>query len=141
MLEEAVHIASVNVFALAAATIGAFSMNFVWFTILFRRSYLAGLGKTQAQLNQGPSMVTASALQLIGFFVMALVLGWLMHRLGQVTVKGGLQIASIAWIGFVASVFAPMHAFQAYPISFTAITAGGYLGALLISGAIIGLWR
>ena len=126
--------------ALVSAVI-AFGANFVWFTIVFRAPYLAGLGKSQADLDRGPSIVVASALQLAGFFIMALVLGWLIQRTGHGSLAGGLKVALIAWLGFVAAIMVPMHAFQAYPATFTAINAGGYLVALLIAGAVIGAWR
>lgn len=135
------HFASVNIFAVIAAAIASFGINFLWFTILFRRAYTAGLGKTQAQMDQGPSMLTASAAQLLGFAVMAFVLGWLMDRLDLASVPGGVVLALLVWLGFVAAVIGPMHAFQAYPLGFTLITIGGYLAALLVTAAILGLWR
>lgn len=135
------HLASVNLLAVVAAAIASFALNFLWFTVLFRKPYAAGLGKTQAQMDQGPSMFVASGLQVVGFICMAFALGWLMERLGQSSIKGGVTLAAIVWLSFVASIIIPMHAFQAFPVSFTAITITGYLAALLVSGVIVGFWR
>lgn len=47
----------------------------------------------------------------------------------------------VYWLGFVAAVLGPMHAFQAFSLAFFAITSGGVLVTLLVSGAILGAWR
>lgn len=49
-----------NILAAAVAAAASLAINFVWFTGLFARSYLDGLGKTQAQLDAGHSMAMAS---------------------------------------------------------------------------------
>jgi len=123
------------------AALVAFGVNFVWFTILFRAPYIAGLERSQAQLDRGPSMLVASALQIAGYVVMALVLAWLMQRTGHLSVGGGAKLAVIVWAGFVAAVLGPMYAFQAYSLSFFLITAGGPLVALLMMGVILGAWH
>lgn len=134
-------IASVNILAVLAAAIASFAINFVWFTMLFRRMYVEGLGKTQSQMDQGPSMAVASGLQLAGFALMAFVLGWLMERLDLGSVPGGLVLAIIVWLGFLVAIIGPMHAFQAFPLRFSLITLGGYLLALLATAVILGAWR
>jgi hypothetical protein len=132
---------SISLLAVGISTVASFLIGFVWFTVIFRDPYLAGLGKSAEQLAKGPSMMAASALQLAGYFVMAIVLGWIIARTGQQTIGGGMQIGALAWLGFVAAVIGPMYAFQAYSLLFFAICAGGPLLVLLTMGAILGGWK
>jgi hypothetical protein len=131
----------INHLATIVAALAAFGASFVWFTILFRAPYLAGLGKSQEELDRGPSMVEATILQIIGFGLAAYAIAWLVALTGRSTPSGGLTIAIVAWLGFVLAVAVPMYAFQAFSYTFSAIVVGGYLVALLIIGAIIGAWR
>lgn len=131
----------INHLATIVAALAAFGATFVWFTVLFRAAYLAGLGKTQEELDRGPSMVEATILQFIGFVLAAYAIAWLIALTERSTLGGGLTIALVAWLGFVLAVVVPMYAFQAFSYNFSAIVVGGYLVALLIIGAIIGAWR
>lgn len=131
---------SINFIAVIVSAVVAYLANFVWFTMLFRAPYIEGLGKTVEELGKGPSMIHASILQVIGNFVMASVLAWLMVRLGFHGIGQGLFLATIIWIGFIAAVLGPMLAFQAFSFQFFLITSGSILVSLLIAGAVIGSW-
>jgi len=130
-----------NLFAVGVSAISSLVLGFIWFTVIFRVPYLNGLGKTPEQLAQGPSMLEAVILQLIGNFIMAWVLTWLIVHTGQRTVLGGMRVGVLAWLGFIASVIGPMYAFQAFSLQFFFITAGYPLVSLLIMGAILGSWK
>lgn len=127
--------------AVLVSAIVSLAINFVWFTVLFRAPYIAGLARTQAQLDAGPSIGVASAIQFVGFVVMAAGLSWLMQRTGLTSLGGGLALALLAWLAFVAAIIGPMYAYQAFPLSLFAIVTGGYLIALLATGLILGAWR
>jgi len=131
----------INHLAVVAGAAAAFAINFVWFTVLFRAPYIAGLGKTREQMDAGPSAAVAMTLQVIGFLAMGYVLAWLVARTGHQGVTGALTVGALAWAGFVAAALVPMFAFQAFPYSFSAITAGGYLVGILAIAAIVGAWK
>ena len=132
---------TVNILAVIASAIANFALGFVWFTVIFRNPYLEGLGKTADALARGPSVLVASGMQLVGNFVMAYILAWLMQRTGQNTVAGGVWLGLVVWLGFVAAVIGPMYAYQAFPLKFFAISAGYPLVALLLMGTILGAWK
>lgn len=132
---------AINFFAVVVSAFGSLAAGFVWFTMIFPTPYLEGLGKTAEELAKGPSMLVASLLQLAGNFVMAYILAWLMARTGMQTVRQGMLLAALVWIGFVAAVLGPMYAFQAFSLEFFFITAGSVLVSLLIMGAILGGWK
>lgn len=132
---------TINLLAVGVSALLSYVMSFVWFVFIFRVPYTEGLGKTAEELAKGPSMLTASLLQLAGNLIMAYILAWLMARTGMVTIGQGMLLATLVWTGFVAAVLGPMYAFQAFSLSFFLITAGSVLISLLIMGAIISVWR
>lgn len=130
----------INVLAIFVSAFVSLGVTFVWFTTLFREAYIAGLGRTKAQMDVGPSAILASAFQLIGFFILAVGLAWLMQRTSMTTIGGGIKLAIICWGAFFASIVGPMYAYQAFPLSLFGVVAGGYLVAFLATALIIGAW-
>ena len=131
---------SINYFALVASAVVSYLLSYVWFMMLFRAPYITGLGRTKQQMDQGPNMLVASGMQLVGNVVMAFVLAWLMKQLGYQTVLDGIKLGVIVWLGFVAAVMGPMYAFQAFSLQFFFINAGSVLISLVIMGATLGRW-
>lgn len=131
---------SINFLAVGASAIASLLLGFAWFTVVFRRPYLDGLGKTADELARGPSTLQASILHLIGAFVTAYVLAWVIGATGQPTVTGGMRVGALVWLGFVAAVIGPMYAFQAFSLQFFGISIGYHLVGLLVMGAILGQW-
>ncbi|MBC8042205.1 MAG: DUF1761 domain-containing protein [Rhizobacter sp.] len=132
---------SINYFAVIVAALACLAISYVWFTILFRAPYLEGLGKTSEQLNRGPSVLEASAMQVAGNIVMAVALAWLIKNLGYQTALQGMQLGAVIWLGFVAAVIGPLYAYQAFSLQFFFITTGAVLVSLLVMGAILGAWH
>lgn len=131
----------VNFLAVGVGAIISLVAGFVWFTVIFRRPYLEGLGKTADQLAKGPSTLVASVYQLAGNFVTAYVLAWILGLGGVQTAPQGMLVAVLVWLGFVAAVIGPIYAFQAFSLKFFFINTGYVLVALLIMGAILGAWK
>lgn len=52
-----------------------------------------------------------------------------------------MKLGMLVWLGFVASVIAPMYAFQVFSIQFFCVTTGAILCSLLATGAILGAWH
>jgi hypothetical protein len=132
---------SINFFAVIVSAILSFLVGSLWFLVLFTEPYRRGLNKTAEELAKGPTALPSMLLQFAGNLVMAGVLAWLIARLNVQTAPGGMRVGAAAWLGFVAAVLGPYYAFQAYPLSFFLINAGYPLVALLLTGAILGVWK
>ena len=130
-----------NYGAVIAAAVSCFLCGFVWFTVVFKEAYTEGLGKTQLQMNQGVSMLVASILQLLGNLLLAIVLSWILQRLGCETILESVQIAALLWLGFVVAIVGPLYAHQAYSFKFFLIIAGAILMYILTSAIILTAWK
>lgn len=131
----------INIWAVATSAIVGLAINFVWFTVLLRDAYIAGLGRTKEQMAAGPSITAATAIQFVGFLVMSWGLAWLMQRTNLVLFGEAVALAAIIWLAFVAAIIGPMYAYQAFPLSLFGIVVGGYLLVLVVSGVILSAWR
>jgi hypothetical protein len=131
----------INFWAVIVSAIASTAFGFLWFMVMFRQPYIDGLGRTKAQLDQGPSGMTATIMQLAGNIVMIYILAWLMSVTDHQSISQGLKLSLIVWVGFIAAVTGPMYAFEAFSFKFFLITTGYTLVCLLLSGAILGAWK
>ena len=82
-------------------------------------------------------MIAALA-NLVMAWVLAGVIGHL--GAGQVTIRNGMISRAFIWLGFVATTLAVNNAFAGRKPMLSVIDAGHWLGVLLVSGAVIGLF-
>lgn len=132
---------SFNYPAIIVSALASLGIGFVWFTVLFKTAYIQDLGKTREQMAQGPNAIVASSYQLLGNLVMALVLAWLLRKLGYETVGESLRLGILIWLGFVAAIIGPMYAFQAFSFRLFLIISVGYLLCILATSAILAVWK
>lgn len=132
---------TINLWAVIVSGVTTTALGFLWFMVIFREPYIKGLDRTKEQLDRGPNGMWASIMQLGGHLVMIYILAWLMLQTGSDSVSGGIKLALILWVGFVACVTGPMYAYMAFPFYFFLITTGYTLVSMLMSGAILGAWR
>jgi len=130
----------VNLWAVIVSAVVTTGFGFLWFMVLFREPYIKGLDRTQAQLAQGPNAMWATIMQLGGHLVMIYILALLMQQTTHDT-SGGIKLALLLWVGFVACITGPMHAYMAFPFYFFLICTGYTLVSMLMSGAILGAWK
>jgi Protein of unknown function (DUF1761) len=132
--------AGINYFAIILAAIVSFMFGWLWYGVLFSKSWLAAVGKTEAEIKgEGPSptpFVIAFVAQLIMAWVLAGVIGHV--SAGEVSFSNGVVSAAFAWAGFVMTTLAVNHAFQGAKRALTLIDGGHWLGVLLLQGAVIG---
>lgn len=131
----------INVWAVIVSAVTITAFGFLWFMFMFREPYIRGLARTKEQLDQGPNAMWATIMQLGGHLVMIYILAMLMQQTGNGTVAGGIKLAVLLWIGFVACVTGPMYAYMAFPFYFFLIITGYTLISMVMSGVILGAWK
>jgi hypothetical protein len=131
--------AGMNPWAIVVAAIASFVFGAVWYGTL-ANTWMAAVGKTEADIKNAGSPIPLYAMTLVALFVMAWVLAGMIGHLGpgQVTLRNGIISGAFAWVGFVATALVVNHGFQGAPRKLTLIDGGHWLGVLLIQGAVIG---
>jgi hypothetical protein len=131
--------AGMNYLAIVVAAAAAYVFSAIYYTALskpWRRA--AEVKKGGRKPAAWIPFVIAATADLIMAWVLAGVIGHL--GVGQVTLKNGVISGAFIWFGFVLTVIAVNYAFAGRKPMLTAIDAIHWLGALVVLGAVIGLF-
>jgi hypothetical protein len=134
--------AGLNYFAIVLAAIVSFMFGWLWYGVLFSKSWMAAVGKTEEECKtDGAVSPMPFVIAFIAQIIMAWVLAGSIGHLGpgEVTFQNGVVSAAFIWLGFVITTLAVNHAFQGSKRALTLIDGGHWLGVLLLQGAVIGL--
>lgn len=130
-----------NPIAILLATLLYFVLGAFWFTA-FKQAWLAGIGRTMQQLMEtGGSPFFIYAIALIGTFILAIFLSWLIQTTGNQTTVRGIFIAVVTWTGVVLTTWSTEYAFEARGLRILVINTGYILTGMIIMGAILGGWK
>lgn len=130
-----------NPLAILVATLLYFLLGAFWFTF-FQIAWLAGIGRTMQELMAtGNSPFLAYAIALIGTFILALFLSWLIQATGPQTLIRGVFLAVLTWVSVVFTTWSTEYAFESRGLRILAINTGYSLTGMVIMGAILGAWR
>ena len=131
---------AINYPAVILAAVVYFLLGAVWFWLLMN-PWLAGIGKTRADLAREGSPVLAYVVAFVSNLILAWVLSWLMVATGHQSAGGGMMMALVLWLGFVATTTATEYIFEARSLEVFAISAGYPLAGMLMMGALLGAWK
>jgi Protein of unknown function (DUF1761) len=134
---------SVNWLSILIAAVAAWLFGGVYYTAL-SKYWLAAQGKTmeQCQAEQAGKSGAAKAAPFILVFVGEIIIAWALYgilvHMNAFTLRGGVISAVLIWFGFVVTTLTSNYAFHGRRPMLTVIDSGGWLGAFLIIGAIVG---
>lgn len=138
MLVETATLNSLDLLAIISASIAAWIAGGIWYGVLARH-WLAALGKTREELPKSAlPMLLSFVADLIMAFVIALALN--IYTGNAETVAAGLLTALVLWIGFVLTTLCVNNAFAGRSFMLSVIDAGHWLLAMLVAGAVIGVF-
>jgi hypothetical protein len=134
---------TVNWLSILIAAVAAWLFGGVYYTAL-GKYWMAAQGKTmeQCQAEMAAKSGAAKAAPFILVFIAEIIVAWALYgilvHMNAFTLRGGLISAALIWFGFVLTTMASNHAFTGKRPMLTVIDGGGWLGAFLIIGAIVG---
>lgn len=132
--------ADVNYLGVLVAAILSMVVGAFWYSPgVFGKQWMGLIGKKQKDLEKGGS--AAYGVAAIGFLLMAYVLAHFVDYTGATTLVRGLEVGFWSWLGFVAPATAINAAFSLRPRQLWLIEAGYFLVSLLVSGAVLAVWR
>lgn len=137
------HFADVNLAAIAAAAMVAWTFGAIYYGVL-GKAWIAALGETTESLkakNAGKAkfaMAMPFVLSFIAEMIMAYVLYGLLVHIGPFSARAGIISGVICWFGFVVTTIAVNNAYPGRNVALTVIDCGHWLGVLVIMGAMLG---
>jgi hypothetical protein len=136
---------SVNWLALLVAAVAAWLFGAVYYGVL-GKIWMAAQGETMESLkakNAGKSATTKTAPFILSFvaeLIMAWVLSGMLTHMGMTGARAGAISGAFVWFGFVLTTIVVNNAYTFRSWRLSAIDAAHWLGALIITGAIVGGW-
>jgi hypothetical protein len=132
-----------NVLAIVIAAVAAWLFGGAYYTAL-SRPWLAAMGKTmeQCKAEQAAKSAVANAAPFVLAFIGELIMAWAIYgillHMNMFTVRAGMITGAACWLGFVLTTVTVNNAFAGRKAMLSVIDGVGWLGAMLIIGAIIG---
>jgi hypothetical protein len=134
---------TVNWLSIVVAAIATWLFGGVYYTAL-SKPWMAAQGKTmeqcKAELASKSGAMKAAPFVLV--FVAELIMAWALYgilvHMGTFSLRAGAISGALIWFGFVLTTIASNYAFHGRRPMLIAIDSAGWLGALLIIGAIVG---
>ncbi len=134
---------TVNWLSIIIAAAAAWIFGAIYYTAL-SKPWLVAMGKTmeQCQAEQAAKSVAAKYAPFVLTFVGEVIMAWALYgilvHMNAFTLRAGLIAGALIWFGFVLTTITISNAFSGRKAMLTMIDSGGWLGALLIIGAIVG---
>jgi hypothetical protein len=138
MMSHGVNLISVLIAAAAAWLFGG-----VYYSSL-GKFWLAAQGKTaeSCRAEQAGKSGIAKVGPFIVVFIAEFIMAWAMYgilfHMNKFTVEAGAFSGLVLWFGFVLTSMSANYAFHGRKPMLTVIDGGGWLGAMVIIGAIVG---
>jgi hypothetical protein len=126
---------AVIVAAIIRMAVGSFWYSPVGFMKPWQR--LAGISEAQVRATFGRAIAIDALMSL----VMAVVLLHFVTYAGAFNIGAGALVGFVAWLGFIFTVFVALWAYEQKPLQLVSITACFNLVALVLMGALFGVWH
>jgi len=135
------HLAYFNLLAILVATLIQFFLGAIWYSLLFAKPWMALVGHTPTPGQRPKGAITSMIVSFIGGLLLTFILAHVVHWANAVTLHRGLFIGFICWLGFVAAPLLSETMYEKRPGKLFLINSGYWLLSMLISGALLALWR
>jgi len=135
----------VNFLAVLVAAIVSMGIGMLWYGQLFGKEWALLMGfdtsdpKVKDQMQQG--MKSAMVGTFISFLIMGSMLSYYINVTGADSVSKGLNAGFVAWLGFVLTTIVINGLWASNKPKLIAINAGHLLAVMLVTGAILAVWK
>ena len=130
----------INYWAVVVAVLATFVTSAVWY-MAFSHQYMELLGINPNDTAATAMPVWQILIVLARHLVVALVIAYLVMRLGVVDWKSALLLGLLLWVGFPVVLLAGSVANDNVPLALAAIHGGDWLVKILLITVIFSVWR
>jgi uncharacterized membrane protein len=133
------HHLHLNFLAVLVAAIIQFVLGALWYSLFFAKPWMALTGHVKGERPKGAALAMLSS--FIGGLILSLVLAHIVVWSSSYSIRHGAFIGFLCWLGFIATTLFAETTYEKRPFKLYAINTGYWLTALLISGAVLAVWR
>jgi hypothetical protein len=135
------HLHYVNHWAILVSAVIQWFLGALWYSpILFAKPWMAMVNVPTGPRKQ-KAMISGMIMSFIGSLVLSFVLWHTIAWSGAGTWKQGAFVGFISWLGFIAAPNVAQGIYEGRPFKLFAINTGYWLVGLLITGALLAVWR
>lgn len=137
----------INYGAVVVAALANVVLGFLWYGPLFGKTWIRMMGFTRESMEAAKArgMGKSYLLMTIGALVMSYVMAHSVEfgssYLNMTGAWAGAQAGFWNWLGFIAPITLGTVLWEGKPWKLWVLNAGYYLVALLVMGAILGIWK
>lgn len=132
---------TINYLAVFVSAIIFMVIGFLWYSpILFAKSWMKLVKKTEKDIKDGAKpylYFAAFIMALLANYVLASVIGYYQAT----TALSGVMVGFWMWLGFTGATSATSYIFEGRPRDLFVINYGYFLVSMIITGAILAVWR
>ena len=129
----------INWIAVAIAVVFVQLFGVLWYGMIFSSAWMAEMKALGIAIDVSNAAILESvAYGIVVTLVMVVGLAWLVGRLGETTLQGGLMTAFWLALFFGLTIRASEFVYMNFSTQLVAINAGHHLLAFLIAGAVLG---
>lgn len=129
----------IHVLPVLVAAVIQWLIGWIWYGLVFKKSWTKLVG------NTGETKAGYAAFAMISSFIASIILCWalvnILSGFKTATFMGGLSLAIICWLGFMAPPLFAQHIYEKRPVNLFAINAAYWVVAMAVSGGVLAVWR
>jgi hypothetical protein len=133
------NIFNVNHLALLVSAVVQFLLGWVWYGVIFKKSWTALVGFKEG--SKGLNPIFAMACSFVANLILSFALVHLILLVSKPDFISGASIGIICWLGFMAAPLFTQHIFERRPANLFAINAAYWMLAMALAGGILAVWR
>jgi len=131
-----------NHLALLVSAILQWLIGGLWYSLLFRKSWMALTGYARPEGDERPKgAILGMIVSFIVSWIVSLMLAHVVIWSGSDSLASGMLVGFICWLGFVAGPLLAQQIYEQRPAKLWAINVGYWLVSLLVSGGLLAVWR
>lgn len=128
-----------NVLAVLAAAVLQWLIGWLWYGVIFSKSYRALVGAPENQKQPNPA--ATMALIFITNVILAFALAQIVLLSGVSTIGIGMFVGVVCGLGFVVPPLLAQHVSEGKPFKLFGINSIYWLIAMGLSGSLIAIWH
>ena len=131
---------NINLLAVLIAAVINMVLGMLWYSpVLFGKTWLVAIGKTQEEIKQG-STGPLYMVNTIASLVLAYVLAHFVDYTQAKTAAQGAQTGFWIWLGFVVTTVLPTYLYEMRPKKVYFIYITYQLLSFIIMGVVLAIW-
>jgi hypothetical protein len=133
---------NINYLSIFVAAIASFVIGFLWYGLLFGKSWrmLNKISEKQIKEANERSMAKQLIISLGTSFVMVFILSIFINLNLPVTAMSGVLVGFLIWLGFLSTTMLDSVLWDGKPFKLYLLNVGQKLFSLIVAGAILGAW-